>query len=113
VIVTGDGTGKKVHWRKKKQQRHAAVHNAARGMQRVFEDMAAGDQAAYGHGIRLLEAMHHVLQPGKGESPVGGPHMHRFARAPQAAAPPAEPSAADEPGSVVDRQGKLYVDGDL
>jgi hypothetical protein len=40
--------------------------------------------------------------------------MHRFARAPQAAPapPPAEPSPADEPGSVVDREGKLYVDGD-
>jgi hypothetical protein len=38
--------------------------------------------------------------------------MHRFARAPQAAlTPPAEASPADEPGSVVDRQGNVYVDG--
>ena len=67
-------------------------------------------QAAYGPGIRLLEAMHEVLQPGKGGSQVGGPHMHRFARAPQAPAPPAEPSPADEPGSVGDREGRVYVD---
>jgi hypothetical protein len=112
VVVTGDGTGKKVHWRKKKKVRHAMVHNAARAVQRIFEDAAAGDQAAYGPSIRALGLMHEVLQPGKGESTVGGPIMPRFARAPQAMAPPAEPSPADEPGSVVDREGRVYVDGD-
>jgi hypothetical protein len=114
VVVTGDGTGQKVHWRRKKKVRHAMIHNAARGVQRVFEDMAAGDQAAYGPGIKLLATMHEVLQPGKDDGRPSGPFMHRFARAPQAApAPPAEASPADEPGSVVDREGNLYVDGDL
>ena len=117
VVVTGNGTGKKASWRQRKKQRHAMVHNAARAVQRIFEDAAAGDQAAYGPSIRALGLMHEVLQPGKGESTVGGPIMHRFARAPQAMAPqtlapPAEPSPADEPGSVVDREGRVYVDGD-
>jgi hypothetical protein len=112
VVVTGDGTDKKAGWRRKKKVRHAMVHNAARAVQRIFEDAAAGDQAAYGASIRALGLMHEVLQPGKDEGKGGGPFMHRFARAPQAAlTPPAEASPADEPGSVVDRQGNVYVDG--
>jgi hypothetical protein len=34
--------------------RHAAMHNAARAVQRIFEDAASGDQAAYGPTIMPL-----------------------------------------------------------
>jgi hypothetical protein len=103
----------KLSWRKKKKLRHAAVSNAARTVQRILYDSASGVTEAYGPAIRVLQVTHEVMQPGKGDNSSGGPIMHRFARAPQAAVPtPVEPSPADEPGSVVDRQGKLYVDGD-
>ena len=52
--------------------------------------------------------------PNGGELAVPPVRRPNGQRAPQAAPapPPVEPSLADEPGSVVDRQGKLYVDGD-
>jgi len=67
---------------------------------------------AYGPAIRVLQVTHEVMQPGKGESLVGGPTMHCFARAPQPTGESSPPVAADESGAVVDRQGNVYVDGD-
>jgi hypothetical protein len=55
VVTEEPVNGKKVDWRKRAKVRHALVHNAARGLQRVFEDMADGDPGAYGHGIRALQ----------------------------------------------------------
>ena len=110
-VVTGDGTGPKVHWRKKKKVRHAMMHNAARAMQRIFEDAAAGDQAAYGPSIKALSMMHDVMQPGKDEAKGGGvPFGPRFTRPPQQ--PPVSSEATAEQPVFVDETGQGYVDGD-
>jgi hypothetical protein len=52
VVVTGDGTDKKAGWRRKKKVRHAMVHNAARAVQRIFEDAAAGPSCTASPGPR-------------------------------------------------------------
>ena len=111
VVETPKG---KPNWRQRAKVRHALVHNAARTLQRIFEDGAAGDQAAYAPAIRAFTMMHEVLQPAKDDPKAGGGIIPpRFTRPPQPAAPAeGEPSAADEPGAVVDREGNVYVDGD-
>jgi hypothetical protein len=100
------------NWRKAKRQPHALVHNAARGMQRVFENMAEGDKDAYGPGLRALQMMHDVMQSAKDEGRgPSGPIAPRFTR--PASPPPAAPTAAAGPEPLfVDRDGREYVDGD-
>jgi len=99
-------------WRKKKKQRHALVHNAARGLQRVFEDMAEGDKDAYGHGIRALQMMHDVMQPAKDEGRgPSGPIAPRFTRPTPTGAAKSEPAGGGSDAAVV-FDGQAYVDPD-
>ena len=101
----------KVSWRKRKKVRHAAVHNAARAVQRILYDAADGKTDAYGPLIRVLQTTHDVMQPGKDEPKSNGvPFGPRFTRPPQA--PPVSSEAAAEQPVFVDETGQGYVDGD-
>jgi hypothetical protein len=115
VVTEVTVNGKKLDWRKQPKVRHALVHNAARGLQRVFEDMAEGDQDAYGHGIRALSMMHEVLAPAKDELKgygTGGPIAPRLLR-PTATGPArSEPAGGGSDAAVV-VDGQAYVDGVL
>ena len=101
----------KLHWRKRKKVRHAAVHDAARVVQRILHEAADGVTEAYGPAIRVIQVRHDVMQPGKDEGKGGGvPFGPRFTRPPQA--PPVSSEAAAEQPVFVDETGQGYVDGD-
>ncbi len=88
------------------------MHNAARGLQRVFEDMADGVKEAYGPGIRLLSTMDDVLQPAKDEGRgPSGPIAPRFTRPTPTGASKSEPAGGGSDAAVV-FDGQAYVDGD-
>jgi hypothetical protein len=91
------------------------VENLARAMRRMVPEAAEGDQAVYGHTLRLARDIHEVMQPGKDEGKDGGtvPFGPRFTRPPQATPSSGESGApaADEP-TVIDQHGQAYVDGD-
>jgi hypothetical protein len=92
-------------WRKRAKQRHALLHNLARGLQRIGEDAASGDKDAYGPMLRVLQLTHDVFTPTKDEQNgygLGGPRPPVFERpAPQPAAP-AHQQPEDETAVVID-----------
>jgi hypothetical protein len=97
--------------KKRVKVRHAMVLNAARGLQNIMADAAAGKAKAYRPLLECVKLIHEIMQPGKDEQRGGGqPFPSRFVR------PSGEPtSRAPAPTSGEDAVvvgGQAYVDGD-
>jgi hypothetical protein len=93
--VVVDSALPRSQWRKRAKQRHALLHNLARGLQRIGEDAASGHKDAYGPMLRVLQLTHDVFTPTKDEQNgygLGGTATR--VRAPSAAAGSARASAA-------------------
>jgi hypothetical protein len=105
---------RKLHWRQRKKQRHAMIHNATKTLQNIMLDAASGNSKAYGTALRVLEFTHKVMQPTKDETSDGGPFPAKFIRPnqPPPAAPPHPPPNPVPPNSIVDADGTVYVEAE-
>jgi len=92
--------------------RHAMIHNAAKTLQNIMFDGAAGKTEAYGPALRVLELTQDAMQPAKDEQKGGssGPIMPRFELGPSGAAPQATPENDQPLGTIVDAEGNVYME---
>ncbi len=101
------GVGK----RKRAIERHAMIHNMSKAMQNIMRDAAEGNVKAYGPCIKLVTAMHDMLQPTPDETKNGGgPILPKFNRPVRSVPAPAPEAPAEDLPAVVDKDGNVYVD---
>ena len=104
------GAGK----RKRARQAHAMISNTATAMQTIMRDAAEGHTKAYAPAIKLMQVMHHVLQPTPDEAKTGGgPVFSRFGRQTPPSGPPPLPQQRQHPeAAVIDKDGTAYVEAE-